>query len=153
MTFVRPFVFRYFFLAFNVFQWIAAGVIFFRFGYDATDLSAAVAMATMGLTLYLVFLVAGRKIKCVAIRQNKIVMAEAPLNIQFDWSEALSLQVIPMINVYRLRLKGRKKSIFFFPSRNNDEALKSLKNFIANAQAGNKHMESQPVEDYRRLAI
>jgi hypothetical protein len=59
----------------------------------------------------------------VAVGKNKIVVIEGDRNIRFEWPEVKSLQIVPYFNMYKLKIKGKKGNIYFFPGRNIDTAL------------------------------
>ncbi len=114
---------KYFFLAFSVLQWIMALTIFLRFSDSNKHLFGALFFITVGLVFFYFFLLVGDKVKRVAIGKNKIVIMEGHRNLRFAWPEVKSLKIVPFFNLYKLRLKGKKDSIFFFPSKTIDPAF------------------------------
>jgi hypothetical protein len=114
---------KYFFLAFAVIQWIAMGTLLFRYEFNAKNFFGALVCFTLGLISLFVFLVISDKVKRVAVGKNKIVVIEGDRNIRFEWPEVKSLQIVPYFNMYKLKIKGKKGNIYFFPSRNIDPAF------------------------------
>ena len=63
------------------------------------------------------------RVRRVAIGKNKIIVTEGDRNIRFEWPEVKSLRIIPYLNLYKLKLKGKRGYIYFFPSQNIDPAF------------------------------
>lgn len=114
---------KFFFLAFSVLQWIVGGIVLFRFDGTAKYQVAAFVFFTLGLIFFFIFLLVSDKIRRVAVGKNKIVVMEGEKNIRFEWPEVKSLRIIPFFNLYKLKIKGKKRSIYFFPSKNIDPAF------------------------------
>lgn len=114
---------KYFFLAFGLLQWLLAGLIFMRFQGAGKSSFVVLLFFTLGLILFSLFLLLNDKIKRVAIGKNKIVVIEGHKNSRFEWPEVKSLHIVPFFNLYKLRIKGKKSCIYFFPSRNIDPAF------------------------------
>ena len=55
--------------------------------------------------------------------KNKIVVFEGDRNVRFEWPEVKSIKVVPFFNLYKLKIKGKRGSIYFFPSQNIDPAF------------------------------
>ena len=111
---------KYFFLAFAIILWIAMGTLLFRYGFNAKNFFVALICFLFGLIALFVFLVISDKVKRVAVGKNKIVVIEGDKNLRFEWPEVKSLQLVPYFNLYRLKIKGKKGNIYFFPSQNID---------------------------------
>jgi hypothetical protein len=114
---------KYFFLAFAIIQWLVMAALLLRFNFTHKSIFVALIFFTLGLVFFNIFLIIGGKIKRVAIGKNKIVVIEGDRNLRFEWPEVKSLQVVPYFNLYRLKIKGKKGNIYFFPSRNIDPAF------------------------------
>jgi hypothetical protein len=114
---------KYFFLAFALIQWLVMVALLFRFNFTHKAIFVSLIFFTLGLVFFYIFLVISGKIKRVAIGKNKIVVIEGDRNLRFEWPEVKSLQMVPFFNVYRLKIKGKKGNIYFFPSRNIDPAF------------------------------
>jgi hypothetical protein len=109
---------KYFFLALCAMQWIVGGVVLLRFGNTGKNQFASLIFFTLGLLFLAVFIFITDRIKRVAVGKNKIVVFEGSHNSRFEWPDVKSLNVVPFFNLYKLRIKGKKRSIYFFPSRN-----------------------------------
>lgn len=114
---------RYFFLVFALIQWLVMAALLLRFNFTHKTFFVSLIFLTLGLIFFYIFLVINGKIRRVAVGKNKIVVIEGDRNLRFEWPEVKSLQMVPFFNIYRLRIKGKKGDIYFFPSRNIDPAF------------------------------
>jgi hypothetical protein len=114
---------KYFFLALGTLQWLVALLIFMRFDSSSKGVFGMLFFFAFGLILFFLYMIINDKVKRVAIGKNKIVIMEGQRNYRFEWPEVKSLRIIPVFNLYKLRLKGKKNSIYFFPSKNIDPAF------------------------------
>jgi hypothetical protein len=114
---------KYLFLVFSIIQWTLSGIILLRFGFTSKNFFVALVLITLGLIFFFLFLIITEKIRRVAIGKNKIVVIEGDRNIRFAWPEVKSLTIIPFFNLYKLKIKGKRNTIYFFPSRNIDPAF------------------------------
>ena len=114
---------KFFFLGVAVIQWIVASVILLRFEFTNKNFFVALVFLTLGAIFFTIFLILNDKIKRVAVGKNKIVVIEGEKNTRFDWPEVKSLRLIPFFNVYKLKVKGKRNPIYFFPSKNVDPAF------------------------------
>jgi len=117
---------KYFFLAFAIVQWSVGGLIIFEREFNAKNFFIALIFFTLGLVLLFIFSLISDKIRRVAVGKNKIVVLEGHRNTRFEWPEVKSLKIVPFFNLYKLKIKGKKGSIYFFPSRNIDPAFGGL---------------------------
>jgi hypothetical protein len=126
MVEANPFKFylaKFFFLAFALIQWLVAATILLRFDFSNKNFFVSLIFIVLGIFFFSVFLMAHSKIKRVAVGKNKIVVIDGDRNIRFDWPEVKSLRLIPIFHLYKLRVKGKRNPIYFFPSRNVDTAF------------------------------
>jgi len=114
---------KYLFLAFALIQWMVMVVLLLRFNFTHKSIFVSLIFFTLGLVFFNLFFIVSSKIKRVAIGKNKIVVIEGDRNLRFEWPEVKSLQIVPYFNIYRLKIKGKKGNIYFFPSRNIDPAF------------------------------
>jgi hypothetical protein len=77
----------------------------------------------LGLISFTAYLLINDKVRRVAIGKNKIIVTEGDRNIRFEWPEVKSLKIIPYLNLYKLKLKGKRGYIYFFPAQNIDPAF------------------------------
>jgi len=117
---------KYFFLAFGLLQWLLAGTILITYPFSPKNFFGILIFFTIGLLFIFAFTVISDKIRRVAVGKNKIVIIEGNRNVRFEWPEVKSLKIIPLFNLYRLKIKGKKGSIYFFPSHNIDPAFELL---------------------------
>jgi hypothetical protein len=115
---VKFYVARYFFCVLALLQWLVAAILYFKYPPVLKNQYAALFFFTMGAILLVVFLIIHEKVRRVAIGKKKLVVISSNKKQKIEWSEVRSLKLIPFVNMYRLKIKGRKKSIYFFPSKN-----------------------------------
>ena len=114
---------KFFFLGFALIQWLVAATVLIRFGFGGNNFILALAFIMLGAAFFFIFLLINNKIKRVAVGKNKIVIIEGEKNVRFDWPEVKSLRLIPFFNLYKLKIKGKRNPIYFFPSKNVDPAF------------------------------
>lgn len=114
----KVYVAKFFFLGLALIQWLAAVIILTRFGFNNKNFFVALLFFTLGLLCFVVFVMVSSRIKRVAVGKNKIVVIQGDRNIRFDWPEVKSIKLVPFFNLYRLKIRGKKNPIYFFPSRN-----------------------------------
>jgi hypothetical protein len=114
---------KYFFLVFSLLQWTVSMIILVSNPFSAKIFFASLIFFTIGLVFVFLFLIVTDKIRRVAVGKNKIVVFEGDRNIRFEWPEVKSLKIVPFFNIYKLRIKGKKGTIYFFPSHNIDPAF------------------------------
>jgi hypothetical protein len=126
MVEANPFKFylaKFFFLAFALIQWLVAATIIVRFDFTNKNFFVSLIFIVLGIFFFSVFMMVHSKVKRVAVGKNKIVVIDGDRNIRFDWPEVKSLRLIPIFHLYKLRVKGKRNPIYFFPSRNVDTAF------------------------------
>jgi hypothetical protein len=114
---------KYFFLGFGVLQWLVFVTIIIAFPFTAKSFFAALIFFTLGMLFIFIFNIIADKIRRVAVGKNKIVVIEGDRNTRFEWPEVKSLKVVPFFNLYKLKIRGKKGTIYFFPSHNIDPAF------------------------------
>lgn len=117
---------KYFFLGFGLLQWTVAAIFFFTFEQTPKNASAAFIFLCLGSIFNVIFFYLNGNMKRVAIGKSKIVVMEHGKTIRVEWPEVKSLQLVPIFNLYKLRLKSRKGPIYFFPSKNIEPAYDLL---------------------------
>jgi hypothetical protein len=120
---VKFYLAKFFFLGFAGIQWLVAGILLVQFSFSNKNFFISLVFITLGLIFFYIFLLVNDKVKRVAIGKNKIVIIDGDKNSRFSWPEVKSLKIIPFFNLYKLRLRGKKNSIYFFPARNIDPAF------------------------------
>jgi hypothetical protein len=113
---------KYFFLVFAFIQWVASGTILLSEEFSAPIFFTALLLIALGMLFVFLFFMISDRIRRVAVGKNKIVIIEGTRNIRFDWPDVKSLKIVPVLHLYKLKIKG-KKAIYFFPSQNIDPAF------------------------------
>lgn len=120
---VKFYLAKFIFLGIALIQWLVATALLLRFSFDSKIFFVSALFITLGLIFFSLFLILNGRIKRVAVGKNKIVVIEGDRNIRFDWPEIKSLRLIPYFNVYKMKIKGKRGPIYFFPSKNVDPAF------------------------------
>ena len=113
---------KYFFLGFGLLQWTVASILFLRFENTPKNTSASFIFLCLGSVLLVIFFFLKSCMRRVAIGKNRIVVIEGRKNLRVEWSEVKSIELIPIFNLYKLRIKTRRTPIYFFPSKNIEPA-------------------------------
>jgi hypothetical protein len=114
---------KYFFLAFAIIQFLVASLLLIRFGLTSKVFFVSLVFFVLGILSMILNAIINTKIRRVAVGKNKIVIIEGDRNVRFTWPEVKSVRLIPFFNLYKLRIKGKRNPIYFFPSRNIDPAF------------------------------
>ena len=122
---IKFYLAKYFFLVFGSVLWILALAYVFMFQSDKHVLIALLYFV-LGVVLLSLNAVISDKVRRVAVGKNKIVIIEDHRNIRFAWPEVKALKVVPFLNMYRLKIRGKKKTFYFFPSRNIESTFGQL---------------------------
>jgi hypothetical protein len=120
---VKFYLAKFFFLVFAFIQWLVACALLIQFSFSSKNFFISLIFITLGLMFFYVFLIVNDKVKRVAIGKNRIVVIDGDKNSRFSWPEVKSLKIIPFFNVYKLKLRGKKNAIYFFPAKNIDPAF------------------------------
>jgi len=115
---VKFYLARYFFLALSALQGLASALMLLQFGDSPKNRFAAFILATLAMIFFALHLLLAGKIKRVAISKKKIAVIN-PVKVKtYDWSEVKNLKFIPFLNMYCLKLKGKRSKIYFLPTQN-----------------------------------
>jgi hypothetical protein len=120
---VKFYLAKFFFLFFACIQWLVAFIMLMQFNFSNKNFLISLIFIMLGLTFFYIFLIVNDKVKRVAIGKNKIVIIESDRNSRFSWPEVKSLKIIPFFNLYKLKLRGKRNPIYFFPAKNIDPAF------------------------------
>lgn len=63
-------------------------------------------------------LLLSKHIRRVAISKKKIELIKPGKEKSYEWDDVKSLKLIPFLNMYSLKLKGKKNKIYFLPAGN-----------------------------------
>lgn len=114
---VKFYLAKFFFLAVAFIQWLIAATLLIQLRFTNQDLFISFIFFVLGFVFFYIFLLVNDKVKRVAVGKNKIVIIEGDRNSRFSWPEVKSVKNIPFINLYKLKLRGKKKPIYFFSSK------------------------------------
>jgi len=120
---VKFYLAKFFFLAFAAIQWLVAAILLIQFSFNSKNFFISLFFITLGMVSFYLFLLVNDKVKRVAVGKNKIVIIEGDKNSRFSWPEVKSLKIIPFFNLYKLKLRGKKNPVYFFPAKNIDPAF------------------------------
>ena len=120
---VKFYLAKYFFLGIALAQSLGAIALLVQFGSSNRIFFAFLVLMLLALIFMFLFFFVTQNVRRVAVGKNKIVVIEGDRNMRFSWPEVKSLKIIPFFNLYKLKIRGKKKSIYFFPSRNIDPAF------------------------------
>jgi len=123
---VKFYVAKYFFLGFGLLQWTVAAILSWRFDSTPKNASASFIFICLGSILLVIFFYLTGSMRRVAIGKNRIVVIEGRENVRIEWPEVKSIKLVPIFNLYRLKLKARRNPIYFFPSKNIEPAYDLL---------------------------
>jgi len=110
---VKFYIARYFFLALSALQGLAAALMILQFGDSPKNRFAAFALFTLAMILFSLHLLISPKIKRVAISKKKIEIINPTKVKSYEWSDVKSVKLIPFLNFYCMKLKGKRNKIYF----------------------------------------
>lgn len=123
---VKFYIAKYCFLVIALVLWAISALLLLFGEITLPYIILDVIFAITGLVLiYLFFVVSGR-IKRVVIGETKFVILEGHSNIRFEWPEVKSLEIVPFINLCKVRVRGKKEAFYFFSTGN----IKSMLKFV-----------------------
>ncbi len=111
---------RYFFLAFAAMQAVAATVLLLRFQDSPKNRFAIFVFLTLAMILISIHFIVFSKVKRVAMSKKKIAVITTFKAKQYDWDEVKDLKLLPFLNMYSLKLKGKKNRIYFLPMHDSE---------------------------------
>lgn len=115
---VKFYLARYFFLALSALQGLASALMLLQFGDSPKNRFAAFVLVTLAMIFFALHLMIADKIKRVAVSKKKIAVINPAKVKTYDWSEVKNLKFIPLLNMYSLKLKGKRNKIYFLPTEN-----------------------------------
>lgn len=111
---VKYYFARYFFLGFGLLQIAIGGLLYIRQGNALKGQMAAYLFLTIGLVFVALFLTVASRIRRVAIKKKKVAVLGYKTQ-SYEWSEIKSLKLIPGFNLYCMKIKGKKRKVYFLP--------------------------------------
>lgn len=122
---------KYFLLVIALMQWTIGAVLLYLDELTFFNLAVDSLFIIIGLLLVILFVKVSEKIKRVAFGKNKFVVLEGHYNIRFEWPDVKSIQIVPFLNLCKVRFRGKKGNLYFFSTRNLRSALEKLANHSA----------------------
>lgn len=117
---------KFFFLGFAVLQWIVALALAVRFENTPKNTAATIIFVSLGCIFFVIFFFLMEVLRRVAIGKDKVVVIEIGNNLVLKWPDIKSIRLIPVFNIYKMKLKTRRKPIYFLPSKNIEPAYDLL---------------------------
>ena len=117
---VKYYFAKYFFLALGLLQWLIGSTIFIRNGQLPKSQSAVFIFFTLGLVCVSLFTIVASKIKRVAIGKKKVAIINSYTTQEYEWPEIKSVKFLPVFNMYRMKIRGRKEKIYFLPTEESE---------------------------------
>jgi hypothetical protein len=113
---VKFYLARYFFLALSALQGLASALMLLQFGDSPKTKFVAFALFTLALIFFSMHLLVAKQIRRVAISKKKIELIKPGKEKSYEWDDVKSVKLIPFLNMYCLKLKGKKSKIYFLPA-------------------------------------
>lgn len=110
---------KYFCLGFGLMQWLAAYLLVHESSQDKSK-AAALLFFTIGLILISIQLVIAPRLKRVAVGKNRIAIIDDGETRHYEWSEVKWIKPLPIVNAYKLKIRGKKNRFYFLPSKQMD---------------------------------
>ena len=117
---------KFFFLGFALLLWTVAFALAVRFESTPKNTAAIFIFISLGCIFFVIFFFLMEVMRRVAVGKDKVVVIELGQNLIIEWPDVKSIKIIPVFNVYKMRLKSRKKPIYFLPSKNIEPAYDLL---------------------------
>jgi len=110
---------KYFFLAFGLLQWIC-GILILRESTADKSKAAALLFFSLGMMMLAVHIIIAPRLKRVAVGKNRIAVFSNGNITHYEWPEVKWIRPLPVVNVYKLKLRGKKGRIYFLPDQHED---------------------------------
>ncbi len=102
---------KYFFLAFGLLQCLC-GILVLRESTADKSMAAALLFFSLGMMMLAVHIVVAPRLKRVALGKNRIAVFSDGHITHYEWPEVKWIRPVPMVNVYKLKLRGKKGRIY-----------------------------------------
>ena len=111
---------KYFFLAFGSLQWAIALIFLIRQGETFKGQYAAFIFFTLGLILMSVHTLFTTNMRRVAVSKKKVEVTAKGKTKSYEWDEIKSVKFLPVFNLYKMKIKGKKGVIYFLPTEQSE---------------------------------
>ncbi len=115
---VKFYLAKYFFLAIGLLQGLAATLLLFNVGRSPKTQFTAFVLFTLAMIFVCLHLMVSSKLKRVAISKKKIAVIDHQKVKRYEWSDVKTMKFFPFLNVYSIKLKGKKSKVYFLPTEN-----------------------------------
>jgi len=112
---VKFYFFRYFLLAFGLLQGLAATMLLVQFQDTPKNRFAVFVLFTLAMIWFSVHFLVFSNVKRVALSKKKISVIFGHRTKQYDWDDVKELKLIHFLNMYSIKIKGKKK-FYFLPA-------------------------------------
>jgi hypothetical protein len=116
---VKFYFVRYFFLAFGLLQGLAATMLLLQFQDSPKNRFAVFVFFSLGMILFSTHFLVFTKVKRVALSKKKIIVKYGHRTREFSWDEVKELKLLPFLNIYALKIRGKKR-IYFLPAHDSE---------------------------------
>jgi hypothetical protein len=107
---------RYFFLALGLLQGLTATLLLVQFGLSPKNIFAVFVFFTLSMILLSIHWMVVGRFKRVILDKKKISVVLPSKTKQYDWEDVKELKHLAFLNIYSLKLKGKRKQIYFLPT-------------------------------------
>jgi hypothetical protein len=111
---------KYFFLVFGALQWAIALIFLIKQGDSFKGQYAAFIFFTLGLVLMSVYTLFASNMRRVAVGKKKVEITAKGKTKSYDWDEIKSIKFMPVFNLYKMKIKGKKDVIYFLPTEDSE---------------------------------
>jgi hypothetical protein len=115
---VKFYLAKYFFLAIGLLQGLAAVLLLLNVGNSPKTRFTAFVLFTLAMIFVSLHLLVSAKLKRVAISKKKIAVIDYQKVKRYEWSDVKAMKFFPFLNLYSLKLKGKKSKVYFLPTEN-----------------------------------
>lgn len=122
---VKFYLAKFFFLGFALLLWGVSLALALRFGTTPKNTAGIIIFGSLGCIFIVLFFFLSEAMRRVAIGKDRIVVIGGK-NTSVTWPEVKSIKLIPVFNIYKMKLKNRRKAIYFLPSKNIEPAYDLL---------------------------
>lgn len=117
---------KFFPLGFAFLHLLVALALALSFENTPKNTAAVVIFISLGCIFLVMFFFLSEALRRVAISKTKIVVIQADQNQHLSWEDIKSINLIPVFNIYKLKIKNHRKPIYFLPSKNIEPAYDLL---------------------------
>lgn len=111
---------KYFFLALGSLQWVIALIFFVKQGDTFKGQYATFIFFTIGLLLMAGHMLFSSNLRRVAVSKKKVAVTAFGKTKSYDWDEVKSVTFVPVFNLYKMKIRGKKGIIYFLPTEESE---------------------------------